>query len=61
MRYMYVRFRKVDKEILTKVSNDWAISGKFGKWRQISSRPLYEEPLFIKGNIQYLMPIAAHI
>lgn len=49
---MYVRFRKVDKEILTKVSNDRAIFGKFGKWRQISSRPLYEEPFFIKGNIR---------
>lgn len=47
-----MRFRKVDKEILTKVSNDRAIFGKFGKWRQISSRPLYEEPFFIKGIIR---------
>lgn len=36
--------------------------GKFGKWRQISTRPSHEEPFFIKGNIRtYIMPIAAHI
>lgn len=36
--------------------------GKFGKWRQISTRPSHEEPFFIKGNIRtHIMPIAAHI
>lgn len=38
--YMYMRFRKADKQIFARTSNyDLTAFGKFGKWRQISTRP----------------------
>lgn len=60
MRYMHMRFRKVDKLIFTRAIVVYLSAfGKFGKWRRIDIRPSYEEPFFIKGNIRTYMPIAA--